>query len=391
MKKLIPSCLLPSLLGAVAFADGSFYGDPPDARHPWAVHDMNRPQPPVVDPGTASTQEQPGRPPSDAIVLFGGKPEDINQWCAEKPAGEPTRWVVKDGALQCVPGSGYIRTKQEFGECQLHVEWSEPEDIQGKSQGRGNSGVFLMGQVEVQVLDNYNNPSYPDGMASAIYGINPPMVNVIRPPGKWQSYDIIFRRPVYKDGVEVAPGYVTVFVNGVLTQDHTLLEGKGGHRARSKPSEYPEAGPLKLQDHGNPVRFRNIWIRPLPKRPVEGGEGSFLTEEATRQKRAAIAQEIRNDAAKLEGNAKLLRLHESLIYAEDAVVRNEASAMLGTWLKSVRELPAAQKADRKAEVIEVAGALNYLAKHQLLPAEESAYKKALDALIEEQGWAAKKK
>jgi hypothetical protein len=391
MKKLIPSTFVHTLLGAVALADGSFYGDPPDARHPWAIHDMNRPQPPVVDPGTASTQDQPGRPPSDAVVLFGGKEADLNHWCADKPNGEPTRWIVKDGCLQCVPGSGYIRTKEEFGECQLHVEWSEPEDIQGKSQGRGNSGVFLMGQVEVQVLDNYNNPSYPDGMASAIYGINPPMVNVIRPPGKWQSYDIIFRKPVFKNGVEVAPGYMTVFVNGVLTQDHTILEGKGGHRARSKSSEYPEAGPLKLQDHGNPVRFRNIWIRPLPKRPIEGGEGSWLSEEATREKRAAIARQVREDAAKLEGKAKFLRLFESLIYAEDSAARTQASAMLADWIKTVQELPAEKKGERKGEALEVASALNYLVKHQFLPAEGSAEKKALDSLIQEQGWTPKKK
>jgi len=164
---------------AAAVLAGPFYGDPPDETHPWAIHDDNRPQPPVVTPGTCSTQEQAGKPPSDAIVLFDGK--DISKWESDK--GEPTKWVVKDGAMECVPGSGYIRTKEQFGDCQLHVEWAAPKDVKGDSQGRGNSGIFPMGLVEVQVLDNFNNPTYPDGFAASVYGINPPMANALRPPG----------------------------------------------------------------------------------------------------------------------------------------------------------------------------------------------------------------
>jgi hypothetical protein len=254
--------LLPLLaLTTPALAEGGFYGDPPDATHPWAIHDMNRPQPPRVEPG------ENGAPPSDAIILFSGKPEDIQKWKSDKPNGEPTKWEVVDGVLQCVPGSGYIRTVEEFGDCQLHVEWSAPSKVEGNSQGRGNSGVFLMGQVEVQVLDNHNNPTYADGFASSIYGINPPAANPLRAPGQWQSYDIIFRRPIFKDGQQIDPGYITVFVNGVLTQDHTPLEGGGGHKGRSKPRAFPEKGPFKIQDHGNPVRFRNIWVREL--KPVD--------------------------------------------------------------------------------------------------------------------------
>ncbi|MBK8092991.1 MAG: DUF1080 domain-containing protein [Verrucomicrobiaceae bacterium] len=257
-------CLL--ALTHPALAEGGFYGDPPDATHPWAIHDMNRPQPPRVEPGENSA------PPSDAVILFSGKPEEISKWKSDKPTGEPTKWEVVDGVLQCVPGSGYIRSVEEFADCQLHIEWSAPSKVEGNSQGRGNSGVFLMGQVEVQVLDNHNNPTYPDGFASSIYGINPPAANPLRAPGQWQSYDIVFRRPIFKDGQQIDPGYITVFVNGVLTQDHTPLEGGGGHKGRSKPRAFPEKGPLKIQDHGNPVRFRNIWYRPLPKRAIEGGE-----------------------------------------------------------------------------------------------------------------------
>jgi hypothetical protein len=373
-----------SLLTTAALAEGGFYGDPPDATHPWAIHDMNRPQPVRVEPGTFSSQEVPGIPPSDAVVLFGGKAEDIEKWISDKN-GEPTKWVVKDGVLQCVPGSGYIRTKEEFSDCQLHIEWSAPSKVEGTSQGRGNSGVFLMGQVEVQVLDNYNNPSYPDGMASSIYGINPPMANPLRAPGEWQSYDIVFRRPIFKDGKEIDPGYITVFVNGVLTQDHTPLEGGGGHKKRSKPRAFPDQGPLKIQDHGNPVRFRNIWYRPLPKRFVDGGEYSRMSEEATATKRAEIAKSIREDAAKLEGNAKMLRLMESLCYADDAEAREFATAAVGDFAAAMKAVPADKIESKKGEILNVAKGLRYMTQFKFLP-EDLAAKQDLEAIISERDW-----
>src|SRR6516162_6210535 len=219
--------------GQAANVGSPFYGDAPDEHHPWAVHDRNRPQPKLVTPGTFSSQEQPGQPPYDAIVLFNGT--DLSKWEADQGEGVPTKWVVKNGAMECVPGSGYIRTRAKFGDCQLHVEWAAPTKVQGESQGRGNSGVFLMGQVEIQVLDNYNNPTYADGFAGSVYGVNPPLANALRPPGEFQTYDIVFRRPIYKDGQAIDPGSVTVFCNGVLMQDHTTLEGPTGHMARAKP------------------------------------------------------------------------------------------------------------------------------------------------------------
>lgn len=374
-----------TLLSTTALADGAFYGDPPDATHPWAIHDMNRPQPTIVQPGTFSSQEQPGTPPSDAVILFGGKPEEIEKWISDKPDGEATKWEVKDGVLQCVPGSGYIRTKEEFSDCQLHIEWSAPSKVEGNSQGRGNSGVFLMGQVEVQVLDNYNNPSYPDGMASSIYGINPPMANPLRAPGEWQSYDIVFRRPIFKDGVELDPGYITVFVNGVLTQDHTPLEGGGGHMRRSKPRAFPDQGPLKIQDHGNPVRFRNIWYRPLPERAVEGGEASRMTEAATAAKRAEIAKGIREAAAKLEGNDKMLHLFESLCYESNDEAKGAALASLAGFVGSVKAVEAGKLESKKGEVLQVTKALRYLTKYQFLP-EDLAEKKDLEAVIKSNDW-----
>jgi len=384
MKRATLHTLALSLLTTAALAEGGFYGDPPDATHPWAIHDMNRPQPVRVEPGTFSSQDQPGTPPSDAVVLFGGKAAEIEKWISDKN-GEPTKWEVKDGVLQCVPGSGYIRTKEEFADCQLHIEWSAPSKVEGNSQGRGNSGVFLMGQVEVQVLDNYNNPSYPDGMASSIYGINPPMANPLRAPGEWQTYDIVFRRPIFKDGVAVDPGYITVFVNGVLTQDHTPLEGGGGHMRRSSPKPFPDQGPLKLQDHGNPVRFRNIWYRPLPKRAIDGGEASHMTEAATIAKRAEIAKGIREAAAKLEGNAKMLHLFESLCYEPNADAQEFALAAVADFASTMKAVPTDKIESKKNEIMQVTKALRYVTKFKFLP-EDLAAKQDLEAIIKAQDW-----
>lgn len=379
-----------ALFSTAAFAAGGFYGDPPDATHPWAIHDMNRPQPPRVEPGTFSTQEEPGKPPSDAVVLFGGAQNEIEKWQADKTPAEPTKWIVKDNALQCVPGSGYIRSKEEFGDCQLHIEWSAPSRVEGDSQGRGNSGVFLMGQVEIQVLDNYDNPTYADGFASSVYGINPPLVNPLRKPGEWQTYDIVFRRPIFKDGKEIDPGYITVFVNGVLTQDHTPLEGGGGHMKRSKARAFPDKGPLKLQDHGNPVRYRNIWYRPLPKRAAEGGEYSRMSEEATAAKRAEIAKSIRDDATKLEGKNKMLRLLESLCYQENKEAEKAGLAMVDAFASEVKAVPADKLESRKGDILQVAKALRYLRQNKLIP-ETLEAKKTLETIIESQGWEEKKK
>src|ERR1039458_2106820 len=330
----------------------AFYGDAPDDHHPWAIHDRNRPQPPLVTPGTFSSQEEPGKPPSDAIVLFDGT--DLSKWEADKDTSEPTKWVVKTGAMECVPGSGYIRTKAKFGDCQLHVEWAAPTKAEGESQGRGNSGVFLMGLVEVQVLDNYNNPTYADGFAASVYGVNPPMANALRAPGQYQPYDIVFRRPIYKEEQQVDPGYVTVFENGVLVQDHARLEGGTGHMARSVPGPFPEAGPLKLQDHGNPVRYRNVWYRPLPPRAIEGGTDGYLTTEATMAKRKEIAAMLRQQATQLADPAnpmpQMLRLAESLVYERGDETAQKAAELAAQYTAALQQLPADKLAAKRDEV-----------------------------------------
>jgi hypothetical protein len=226
-----------------------------------AIHDRSRPQPPIVDPGSASTQQQPGRPPSDAIVLFDGK--DLSRWRNQKGDG-PAPWKVSDGYFEVVKGAGIIQTAQSFGSCQLHLEWASPQPAEGRDQDRGNSGVYLMMQYEIQILDSYQNETYPDGQAAAVYGQYPPLANASRPPGEWQSYDIAFRAPRFDAGGKLLrPARVTVFHNGVLVQDAVELTGPTEHKARPPYEAHPDELPLFLQDHGHPVRFRNVWIREI--------------------------------------------------------------------------------------------------------------------------------
>jgi hypothetical protein len=220
----------------------------------WKVHDSERPHPPVVTPGAAY-----GQAPSDAVVLFDGK--DLSKWQNDKGA-EPA-WKLENGYMECAPKAGTIKTRDKWGDFQLHIEWATPAEVKGDSQGRGNSGVFLHGRYEVQVLDSFENPTYPDGQASALYGQWPPLVNACRKPGEWQTYDIVFIAPRFKEGQLESPGRVTVFHNGVLTHNAKELQGPSSHRAVAKESPYDGKGGISMQDHGNPTRFRNIWIRPL--------------------------------------------------------------------------------------------------------------------------------
>ena len=224
----------------------------------WRVHDGTRPQPKVVTPGSCSTQEEPGQPPSDAIVLFDGK--DTSKWIRRD--GEPAQWKVEDGVME-VNRTGDIQTKEHFGDCQLHIEWAAPAEVKGHSQGRGNSGVFLMGRYEIQVLDGYDNITYADGTTAAIYGQHPPLVNACRKPGEWQTYDIFFVAPCFEGEELISPAYVTVIHNGVLVHHHQELMGLTGHKILPAYKPHPPKGPIRLQDHGNPVRYRNIWIREL--------------------------------------------------------------------------------------------------------------------------------
>ncbi|MFZ0006788.1 MAG: DUF1080 domain-containing protein [Steroidobacteraceae bacterium] len=227
----------------------------------YPIHDRNRPLPGVVDPGTPASQSAPGRAPSDAVALFDGR--DLSKW--QMKDGSPPKWKLGKGYFEVVPGTGYLYTREAFGDCQLHVEFAEPNPPSGKDQDRGNSGVFLQGLYEVQVLDSYRNPTYADGQAAAIYGQFPPLVNASRAPGEWQSYDIVFHGPRFDAaGKLTRPARMTVLHNGVLVQDEVELTGPTAHKQRPPYVAGPEKLPLALQDHDNPVRFRNIWIRELP-------------------------------------------------------------------------------------------------------------------------------
>lgn len=224
----------------------------------WPVHSLDRPRPPVVDPGPA---RPPIVAPSDAIVLFDGT--SLAEWRgADGPAA---RWVVRDGYVEVARGTGSIVTARAFGDVQLHIEWAVPAPPRGEGQERGNSGVFLMGMYELQVLDSYRNDTYADGQAAALYGQTPPLVNACRPPGEWQTYDVVFRRPAFAaDGSVTRPARITVFHNGVLVHDGVAFTGRTAHGRRSAYEPHPDRLPLSLQDHGDPVRYRNIWIRDLP-------------------------------------------------------------------------------------------------------------------------------
>ena len=236
----------------------------------WRVHDIRRPRPPVVTPGELSTYEKPGTPPSDAIVLFDGK--DLSNWCHINPENPDelleAQWKVQDGYFEVSPGSGNLLTIDSFGSCQLHIEWQTPESARGDSQGRGNSGIFFMDSFEVQVLDSFKNRTYADGQAGAMYGQYPPMVNASREPGQWQVYDIVFEAPEFSlDDKLEKPAKLTLMHNGVFLHNAREYYGPTGGGGLQQYRPLSPAAPIRIQNHGNPVRFRNIWIRPLPVQP----------------------------------------------------------------------------------------------------------------------------
>ena len=229
----------------------------------WRVHDDARPRPKVVEPGTASTSERPGKPPADAVVLFSGG--DLSQWQQRGRGGkllEPA-WKSENGYMEIVPQTGSHITREKFGDVQLHIEWLTPVEMQGASQARGNSGILLMGLYEIQVLDSYNNISYADGQAGSIYGQYPPLVNASRKPGEWQTYDIVFEAPKFDGDNLVKPAYITVFHNGILLHHRKEMMGPMRHKLRTNYSAHEPVMPLMLQAHGNPIRYRNIWARRL--------------------------------------------------------------------------------------------------------------------------------
>ena len=231
----------------------------------WRVHDMERPRPPKVAPGAPLYSA----PPSDAIVLFDGK--DLSHWVAQGRGGvaQEPKWKVENGYIEIVPRTGRLVTKEKFGDCQLHIEWVIPKEARGTGQSRGNSGVELMTRYEIQVLESQENLTYADGGAGAIYGVWPPLVNPARPQGEWNVYDIFFEAPRFEGGKVVKPAYVTLLFNGVLVQNHKDYLGTTVWRRVGVYTPHAAEEPLSLQDHNQPVRFRNIWIRRLAEPAIQ--------------------------------------------------------------------------------------------------------------------------
>lgn len=352
MKKLLIAGAL--IAPMISFAE--LEGDIPNAKHAWSVHDQNRPKPSRVVVNEKGI-------PSDAIVLFDGTQESLDaNWSDEK--GGKTKWTIKNGGFSSEDawGLGSIRTKQEFGDCQLHIEYRHPENaktvVPGNAQMRGNSGIFLMGcsyGYELQVLESYftckeleGKPefiqNYADGQAGSVYAENPPLVNPQRKPGEWQVYDIVFHQPVW-DGLRlVHPGSITLFFNGVLVQDHWEMEGQTTHSYRRPLQPHPVKGPLMLQDHGCEVAYRNIWLRPLKSRwdnkthsNLSGDENAVMAE-----RRATAARLFNKIADKKAATAKNVKdLAEVVSYVNEAPYRE---AFLEA-LKAYR--PLAEKDDKK--------------------------------------------
>lgn len=257
-QRLTQQIVLPllTLAATSVFAADGYKDTPIIPGTQWHVHDPDRPQPRVV---TSPKFSDMAAAPSDAAVLFDGT--DLSKW--QHGDGSAPKWKIENGYMETVPKSGILRTKDKFGSFQLHLEWATPEKVSGNGQGRGNNGVNIYGRYEIQVLDSYNNPTYADGSAAAIYGQTPPLVNASRPPGVWQTYDIVFEAPHWEDGKIAKPAYVTVLHNGVIVHNRREILGTTSHRAAPKYGSPQETGPIELYEHGNPVRFRNIWIRPL--------------------------------------------------------------------------------------------------------------------------------
>ena len=372
MHKLIFTAVA-AVAAVPAFA--GLYGDTPDAKHAWAVHDWNRPKPAKVEVDAKGV-------PSDAVVLFDGTKESLEKnWRDDK--GNPTKWSYsEEGYFYTVPGwknGGGIFTREEFGDCQLHIEYRHDPNQLFTNKGpqmRGNSGVFLMGPsygYEVQVLESYFTSSdldgkdgfvdnYADGQAGAVYAENPPMVNPAKKPGEWQKYDIVFHQPVWEGDKLVHPGSVTVFFNGVLVQDHWEMEGQTTHCRRRPLKEHPKKGPLNLQDHGCVVQFRNIWCRPLPSRWDNLTHSTMSAcprkvMELRRETAARLYAKIADPTAATAENVKALA--EVISYA------NEGEYCASFWraLEAYRAKPGDAK-----EVEDLNKSLDILVRNNVIPA-----------------------
>lgn len=390
MKKLM---IATAAAGLSASLFAGLYGDTPDAKHAWAVHDMNRPNPVKVEPG-----REVGQPPSDAIVLFDGTRESFEKnWCDSK--GGPTKWKFVNGTLESVRAAGNICSRQTFGDVQLHVEWQAPVKVEGMGQGRGNSGVFVLGgHYEVQVLDSYEtnpadmkNPNYADGQAGSVYGQNPPLVNPTRRPGEWQTYDIVFHQPIFDGNRLVHPGSLTVFLNGVLVQDHWELEGHTWHCRRAAQEKPPATkGSIQFQDHGNPVHFRNVWVRELPSRYANTTHGTFLAKEAD------VAALRRETAAKLFakidqtkcGADQVNQILEVIAYSKDEPFLGACKKICAGYLAKLNAMDDKALDANKGAILSVKRSADVLKRNKVV--ENCPLCAKILSIVEQKGWNKKK-
>ena len=393
MKKLIIASAAAAVSASV-FA--GLYGDTPDAKHAWAVHDWNRPKPVKVC-------AEPGKPPSDAVVLFDGTKESFDKnWCDSK--GNPTQWKLgSEGDFYCVPewkNGGDIYTRASFGDCQLHLEYRHDKDINEHGRGpqmRGNSGVFLMGNYEIQELESFYTQkdeckvdNYTDGQAGAVYAENPPMVNPQRKPGEWQTYDIIFHQPVWEGNKLLHPGSVTLLFNGVLVQDHWEMEGLTTHCRRRPLAPHAPKGQLHFQDHGCPVHFRNIWIREIPSRWANTTHSVMSAKEAD-------VMALRLDTAKKllakidltkSGAEQVNQAYEVISYSTDPSVLEPCKKIFGDYRAKLEAMDDAALEKAKDKILGIKRSVDVL--HRNKVALNCALCKKVLEIVEKKGWNKKK-
>ncbi len=374
------------------------YGDTPDAKHAWAVHDWNRPKPVKIEPGAKC-----GDAPSDAIVLFDGTAESLaKNWCDKK--GQPTLWKLgTEKDFYFVLGDkngGDIYTRASFGDCQLHLEYRHEADV-GKDnphpQMRGNSGVFIMGNYEVQVLESYYTrkddckvDNYTDGQAGSVYAENPPMVNPQRKPGEWQTYDIVFHQPVWENGKLLHPGSVTLFFNGVLVQDHWEMEGLTTHCRRRPLAPHAPKGPLHFQDHGCTVHFRNVWIREIPSRWANTTHSAMSAKEAdVMALRLKTARELlaKIDQTKCDA-AQVNQAYEVISYSKDPSVLEPCRKIFAGYLAKLNALDDKALDAKKGEIMGLKRSVDVLKRNKV--AENCALCNKILDIVEKKGWNKKK-
>ena len=395
MKKMMVAGI--ASLAAVPLMAG-LYGDTPDAKHAWAVHDWNRPKPAKVEVDAKGV-------PSDAIVLFDGTKESFEKnWQSDK-GGAPT-WKCENGMFSSKEGWGLgsVRTKAEFGDCQLHIEYMHPADTKslGGPQMRGNSGVFLMGPqygYEVQVLESYYTSremdgkegfvdNYTDGQAGAVYAENPPMVNPQRKPGEWQVYDIVFHQPVWEGDKLLHPGSITVFFNGVLVQDHWEMEGQTTHCRRRPLMPHPKKGPLSLQDHGCPVNYRNIWIREIPSRWDNKTHSAMSADTAEVMKlRGETAERLfaKVDMSQPDSAKTVQDLLEVVSYSKDAKYMDALKKSCDAFKARIEGLDDSALNKAKGEVTGVNKALEVLRRNNVFE-KDCDFCTFVKDLCQKKGW-----